>query len=64
MKSITVTLNADGTVKLEGGGFKGKECDQAMAFLEEALGLQDAETKKLPEYYQSCAVPQKLSIGK
>ena len=59
MKSITITLNDDGTVKVEGAGFKGKECDKAMLFLEAALGMDNAEKKKLPEYYQYAAVPQK-----
>lgn len=49
-KQIEITFK-DGAVKLEGHGFKGKECDKAMADYEQALG-QVSDRKNKPEYLQ------------
>ena len=37
-KKIIIECFADGSVKLEGVGFKGRECDAEMAVFEKALG--------------------------
>ncbi len=39
-KRIVIECNADGTTKLEGFGFVGTECNQAMAEFEKAMGKQ------------------------
>lgn len=51
MKTITVTIGPDGSVKVEGSGFTGAACDKAMAEIERALGTETKRTKK-PEHYQ------------
>lgn len=48
---INVTLGPDGTVEVAAEGFKGKGCEAATKFIEEALGMGDGDRKKLPEYY-------------
>ena len=52
MKTIEVTVAADGTTQVETKGFVGGECQQASRFMEAALGQQAGETLK-PEFYQS-----------
>lgn len=47
---INVVVNPDGTVEVSAEGFKGKGCEAATKFIEEALGM-DGDRKKLPEYY-------------
>lgn len=51
MAQIIVHLLDDGTTKIEGQGFIGKECDQKMKPFEEALGLGDEGRTNSPEYY-------------
>jgi hypothetical protein len=41
----------DGEVKMEGKGFQGKSCDEAMSHFEKALGVVSNRQNK-PEYYQ------------
>ncbi len=48
---INVTVNPDGTVEVHAEGFKGKGCEAATKFIEEALGMDAKNRKKLPEYY-------------
>lgn len=49
-KQIIVTVEPDGSIKIEGKGFVGAECDKAMAAFEKALGQEAKRTNK-PEYY-------------
>jgi hypothetical protein len=54
MKSITIDFAEDGSIKMEGSGFKGIECDKAMEKLEQSLGTKESRTNK-PEYSQAQA---------
>jgi hypothetical protein len=48
-KSITVDIDTDGSITIEGHGFSGPSCAQATAFLEKALGVETAKKIK-PEF--------------
>lgn len=50
-EEIIIEIAPDGEVKIEGKGFAGKTCDEAMAPFEKALGVVE-ERKNKPEYYQ------------
>ena len=45
-KEIIVDIAPDGSIKIEGNNFVGAECTKATAFLEKALGVAGASTKK------------------
>lgn len=51
MQEIIIDFEATGEVKLEGKGFQGKGCDEAMGQFEKALGVV-TDRKNRPEYYQ------------
>ncbi len=51
MQEIIIDFDVAGEVKLEGKGFQGKSCDEAMSAFEKALGVvSNRENKK--EYFQ------------
>ena len=58
-KSIIVTITPDGKVEVTAEGYTGNSCEQATAFVEQALGLDTGKRKKLPSYYAKEAVTQK-----
>lgn len=62
MKSITIQIDPDGKVKLEGVGFHGKECDEKMAAFERELG---SVTKRVnsPTYHQPVSNAAKQKAG-
>ena len=45
-KEIIVDIATDGSIKIEGNNFTGASCVKATAFLEKALGVAGASTKK------------------
>jgi hypothetical protein len=51
MHEIIIDFEATGEIKLEGKGFQGKSCDEAMGHFEKALGVV-SERKNKPEYFQ------------
>ena len=52
MKTITLTANPDGTVKIETTGYAGSECQQATKELEKMLGMHGAAKETLtPEFF-------------
>lgn len=51
MQEIIIDFEATGEVKMEGKGFQGKSCDEAMGAFEKALGVV-ANRKNKPEYFQ------------
>ncbi len=51
MPEITIDFDETGEVHLEGKGFQGKSCDEAMAHFEKSLGVL-SNRKNKPEYYQ------------
>ena len=52
MAEIIIDFDLDGEVKLEGKGFQGKSCDEAMGAFEQALGVV-ADCKNKPEYFRA-----------
>ena len=46
---IIMEFGTDGSLKMEGKGFQGRACDQAMAPFEKALGIITKRENK-PEY--------------
>ena len=48
-KQITIDFLEDGSIKMDGQGFRGVECDRAMAEIEKSLGTQTSRKNK-PEY--------------
>ena len=51
MQEIVIDFDVSGEVHLEGKGFQGKGCDEAMAHFEKALGVVSDRRNK-PEYFQ------------
>lgn len=47
---IEVLIAPDGSVKMEGQGFSGPECERAMGALEQSLG-RVVDSERTPEYY-------------
>jgi hypothetical protein len=52
MAEIIIDFRPDGQVSLEGKGFQGKSCDEAMGAFEQALGVVQ-ERKNRPEYFRA-----------
>ena len=52
MAEIIIDFDLDGEVKLEGKGFQGKSCDEAMGVFEQALGVV-RDRKNKPEYFRA-----------
>ena len=48
---IILDFAPDGEVKMEGKGFQGKGCDEAMGHFEKSLGVVSTRQNK-PEYFQ------------
>jgi hypothetical protein len=51
MQEIIIEFDAAGEVQMEGKGFQGKSCDEAMGQFEKALGVV-AHRQNKPEYFQ------------
>jgi hypothetical protein len=51
MQAIVIEFDVSGEVKLEGTGFQGKSCDEAMEHFEKALGVV-SDRKNKPDYFQ------------
>ena len=50
--TIEVIVSPMGDIVIEAVGFKGADCEAATRFLEEALGVLTAKTRK-PEFHQT-----------
>ena len=59
MKTIEITVDPKGQVKVETRGFAGGECREASRFVEQALGTRSAETLTA-EFYQGQEARQDL----
>ena len=58
MKAINVTIQPDGSVKIESTGFQGSACALATREIERALGVATSDVKK-PEWHQQNQNQQK-----
>ncbi|MBM4295184.1 MAG: DUF2997 domain-containing protein [Deltaproteobacteria bacterium] len=52
MAEFIIDFLSDGQVSMEGKGFQGKSCDEAMGHFEKALGVV-TERKNKPEYFRT-----------
>ena len=50
-RTIEITFSPSGEIKIDAIGFACADCEKATAFLEKALGMTKARTRK-PEYYR------------
>ena len=57
MKTITITVAADGSSQIETQGFQGRDCLAASRFVESALGRRIGE-RLTPEFHQQADVQQ------
>jgi hypothetical protein len=55
MPEIIIDFEVTGEVKMEGKGFQGKSCDEAMGHFEKALGVV-SHCKNKPEYFQGVRI--------
>ncbi len=51
MQEIIIDFDSSGEVTMEGKGFQGKSCDEAMGAFEKALGVVSDRHNK-PKYFQ------------
>jgi hypothetical protein len=51
-EEIILEFLEDGQIKMEGKGFQGKSCDEAMTVFEQALGVV-TDRKNNPEYFRA-----------
>jgi hypothetical protein len=60
MKSLEITFKPDGTYEIEANGFKGRGCEKATEFLEQALSAGKIKSRrKKPEYHSTVTTTQK-----
>jgi len=61
--TIEITVKLDGSIEVEAVGFRGGTCEQATAFIEQALGPVTTKRRK-PEYYRHATVRNQQRIGR
>ena len=61
-KTIEIIIATDGGIKIDAVGFAGADCEQATAFLTQALGTVKTSTKK-PDYYKRVHTGQHQRVG-
>jgi hypothetical protein len=62
MKTIEIIINASGQLTINAAGFKGADCEQATAFLEQTLGKVSQKQRK-PEYFQRARARTVQKVG-
>ena len=63
MKRIEVIVHPSGKLEVDAVGYRGASCEQATAFLEQALGEVQRKQRK-PEYQLRAVREQKQRVGK
>ena len=61
MKRLEVIVHPSGELEVDAVGFRGASCEQATAFLEQALGTVQRKQRK-PEYQLRALRQQKQAI--
>ena len=61
-KRIDIDIGPEGGVSIDAVGFQGPDCEEATAFLEEALG-EASEIRKKPEYRRRRTVGNRQRVG-
>lgn len=62
MKSIEVTINPDGTTKIEVEGMQGNSCSIHTEALSRALGGKVLSDEKKPEFFQTQTTKDKDQV--
>ena len=62
-QEIVIDIRPDGTVRMEGEGFVGPECDHFMGELEAAIGVVEKRQNK-PEYARRNVVAAVRKAGR
>jgi hypothetical protein len=62
MKVIEILINPTGQLTINAAGFQGADCEQATAFLEQALG-QASQKQRKPEWYRQVSRQQKQQVS-
>ena len=64
-QQIHLDIAPDGSVQIDAVGFAGADCEQATAFLEQALGEATTKQRK-PEYFrrQTTRSTQRQQLGR
>lgn len=60
-RTIEVIVGPSGELKIEAVGFTGSDCEQATAFLEQALGEVRQRSRK-PEYHRRAHREQRIGL--
>lgn len=63
MQHIQIDIGPDGGIRIEAQEFSGPDCEQATAFLEEALGQVGRRNLK-PEYHTRRTVRRSQNAGR
>jgi hypothetical protein len=61
-RTIEVTVDPVGGIKIDAINFAGADCEKATKYLEEALGVVSEKQKK-PEYYQQHRQKHQQRVG-
>ena len=61
-KTIEILIQPSGAPQIDAAGFSGSDCEQATAFLEQALGAVTTKQRK-PEYYRRALRQQRQQVG-
>jgi hypothetical protein len=62
MKIIEIIISPTGQLTINAAGFQGADCEQATAFLEQALG-EAGQRQRKPEWYRRVERQQKQKVG-
>jgi len=62
MKTIDILINDQGQLTINATGYQGADCEQATAFLEQALGSLTQKQRK-PEWYRTVQRQSKQRVG-
>lgn len=62
MPEIEITINEDGTVEIDGKGFNGKGCHEALGAYLKAIGREKTSKKKAEFYTQKQKATQQAKI--
>lgn len=61
LKEIIIDIMEDGSVHMEGKGFKGPECEKFINELSAAFGGRVTKSLHKPEYFQTATKSRKLT---
>ena len=61
-RTLEIHIQPSGQLQIDAVGFHGPDCEQATAFLEQALGAVTNKQRK-PEYYRPALRQQRQKVG-